>query len=287
MNILVTGANGQLGNEMQVLARENLQHTYFFKDVQELDICDEQAVYAYVSEHKIDIIVNCAAYTAVDKAEDNVELCDKLNNIAPGYLARAAQANDAAMIQVSTDYVFDGTAHIPYTEEEPTCPASVYGSTKLAGEQNVMDHCEKAMVIRTAWLYSIYGNNFVKTMIRLGQERDSLGVIFDQIGTPTYANDLAQAIFAAINKGVVRGIYHFSDEGVCSWYDFTIAIHRLAGIASCKVKPLHTADYPAKAPRPHYSVLDKTKIKDTFGIEIPHWEESLKRCINQLRMETL
>lgn len=287
MNILVTGANGQLGNEMQVLARENLQHTYFFTDVQELDICDEQAVYAYVSEHKINIIVNCAAYTAVDKAEDNVELCDKLNNIAPGYLARAAQANDAAMIQVSTDYVFDGTAHIPYTEEEPTCPASVYGSTKLAGEQNVMDHCEKAMVIRTAWLYSIYGNNFVKTMIRLGQERDSLGVIFDQIGTPTYANDLAQAIFAAINKGVVRGIYHFSDEGVCSWYDFTVAIHRLAGIASCKVKPLHTADYPAKAPRPHYSVLDKTKIKDTFGIEIPHWEESLKRCINQLRMETL
>ena len=287
MNILVTGANGQLGNEMQVLARENLQHTYFFTDVQELDICDEQAVYAYVSEHKIDIIVNCAAYTAVDKAEDNVELCDKLNNIAPGYLARAAQANGAAMIQVSTDYVFDGTAHIPYTEEEPTCPASVYGSTKLAGEQNVMDHCEKAMVIGTAWLYSIYGNNFVKTMIRLGQERDSLGVIFDQIGTPTYANDLAQAIFAAINKGVVRGIYHFSDEGVCSWYDFTVAIHRLAGIASCKVKPLHTADYPAKAPRPHYSVLDKTKIKDTFGIEIPHWEESLKRCINQLRMETL
>ena len=287
MNILVTGANGQLGNEMQVLARENLQHTYFFTDVQELDICDEQAVYAYVSEHKIDIIVNCAAYTAVDKAEDNVELCDKLNNIAPGYLARAAQANGAAMIQVSTDYVFDGTAHIPYTEEEPPCPASVYGSTKLAGEQNVMDHCEKAMVIRTAWLYSIYGNNFVKTMIRLGQERDSLGVIFDQIGTPTYANDLAQAIFAAINKGVVGGIYHFSDEGVCSWYDFTIAIHRLAGIASCKVKPLHTADYPAKAPRPHYSVLDKTKIKDTFGIEIPHWEESLKRCINQLRMETL
>ena len=287
MNILVTGANGQLGNEMQVLARENLQHTYFFTDVQELDICDEQAVYAYVSEHKIDIIVNCAAYTAVDKAEDNVELCDKLNNIAPGYLARAAQANGAAMIQVSTDYVFDGTAHIPYTEEEPTCPASVYGSTKLAGEQNVMDHCEKARVIRTAWLYSIYGNNFVKTMIRLGQERDSLGVIFDQIGTPTYANDLAQAIFAAINKSVVRGIYHFSDEGVCSWYDFTVAIHRLAGIASCKVKPLHTADYPAKAPRPHYSVLDKTKIKDTFGIEIPHWEESLKRCINQLRMETL
>lgn len=287
MNILVTGANGQLGNEMQVLAKENLQHTYFFTDVQELDICDEQAVYAYVSEHKIDVIVNCAAYTAVDKAEDDAEFCDKLNNVAPGYLARAAQANGAAMIQASTDYVFDGTAHMPYTEDQPTCPTSVYGSTKLAGEQNVMNHCEKAMVIRTAWLYSIYGNNFVKTMIRLGRERESLGVIFDQIGTPTYANDLALAIFAALNKGVVRGIYHFSDEGVCSWYDFTIAIHRLAGITSCKVKPLHTADYPAKAPRPHYSVLDKTKIKETFGIEIPHWEESLKRCINQLRVENL
>lgn len=287
MNILVTGANGQLGNEMQVLAKENLQHTYFFTDVQELDICDEQAVYAYVSEHKIDVIVNCAAYTAVDKAEDDAEFCDKLNNVAPGYLARAAQANGAAMIQVSTDYVFDGTAHIPYTEDQPTCPTSVYGSTKLTGEQNVMNHCEKVMVIRTAWLYSIYGNNFVKTMIRLGRERESLGVIFDQIGTPTYANDLALAIFAALNKGIVRGIYHFSDEGVCSWYDFTIAIHRLAGITSCKVKPLHTADYPAKAPRPHYSVLDKTKIKETFGIEIPHWEESLKRCINQLRVENL
>ena len=287
MRILVTGANGQLGNEMQVLAKENPQHTYYFTDVQELDICDKQAVWAYIAEKRIELIVNCAAYTAVDKAEDNPELAYKLNCEAAKELASAAQFNGAAMIQVSTDYVFDGTAHIPYTEEEPTCPASVYGSTKLAGEQNVMDHCEKAMVIRTAWLYSIYGNNFVKTMIRLGQERDSLGVIFDQIGTPTYANDLAQAIFAAINKGVVRGIYHFSDEGVCSWYDFTIAIHRLAGIASCKVKPLHTADYPAKAPRPHYSVLDKTKIKDTFGIEIPHWEESLKRCINQLRMETL
>lgn len=279
MNILVTGANGQLGNEMRVLSAENPQHTYFFTDVQELDICDEQAVRSYVNDNEIDVVVNCAAYTAVDNAEDNPELCDRLNNIAPGYLARAAQARGAAMIQVSTDYVFDGTAHFPYTEEQPTCPNSVYGSTKLAGEQNMLAHCERAMVIRTAWLYSIYGNNFVKTMIRLGKERDSLGVIFDQIGTPTYANDLARAIYAAINKGVVRGIYHFSDEGVCSWYDFTVAIHRLAGITSCKVKPLHTAEYPSKAARPHYSVLDKTKIKNTFDIEIPHWEESLKRCI--------
>lgn len=279
MNILVTGANGQLGNEMRMLSAENSRHTYFFTDVQELDICDEQAVRAYVHDNEIDIIVNCAAYTAVDNAEDNSELCDRLNNIAPGYLARAAQERGAAMIQVSTDYVFDGTAHIPYTEEEPTCPNSVYGSTKLAGERNVLEQCERAMVIRTAWLYSVYGNNFVKTMIRLGKERESLGVIFDQIGTPTYANDLARAIYAAINKGVVRGIYHFSNEGVCSWYDFTVAIHRLAGITSCKVQPLHTAEYPSKAARPHYSVLDKAKIKKTFDIEIPHWEESLKRCI--------
>lgn len=279
MRILVTGANGQLGNEMRVLAKENPQHLYYFTDVQELDICNEQAVQNFVAENEIDVIVNCAAYTAVDNAEDNPELCDRLNNVAPGYLACAAQRRGAAMIQVSTDYVFDGTAHIPYREEEPTCPNSVYGTTKLAGEQNVLKHCERAMVIRTAWLYSIYGNNFVKTMIRLGRERDTLGVIFDQIGTPTYANDLARAIYAAINKGVVRGIYHFSDEGVCSWYDFTVAIHRLAGITSCRVKPLHTAEYPSRAARPHYSVLDKTKIKNTFDIEIPHWEESLKRCI--------
>lgn len=282
MKILVTGANGQLGNEMQVLSKENAQHTYSFTDVQELDICDEQAVTAFVVENKIDMIVNCAAYTAVDNAEENRELCDKLNHIAPGYLARAAQSCGAAMIQVSTDYVFDGTAHIPYTEDEPTCPASVYGFTKLAGERAVMENCQKTVIIRTAWLYSIYGNNFVKTMLRLGRERENLGVIFDQVGTPTYANDLARAIYAIINKGVVRGVYHFSNEGACSWYDFTVAIHRLAGITTCKVKPLHTADYPTKAARPHYSVLDKTKIKKTFDIEIPHWEDSLVECIRKL-----
>ena len=282
MRILVTGADGQLGNEMQVLAKENPQHTYYFTDVQELDICDKQAVWAYIAEKRIELIVNCAAYTAVDKAEDNPELAYKLNCEAAKELASAAQFNGAAMIQVSTDYVFDGTAHIPYTEDCDPCPDSVYGTTKLEGEYDVMNYCEKAVVIRTSWLYSTFGNNFVKTMIRLGKERDSLGVVFDQIGTPTYANDLAQAIYTIINKGIVRGIYHFSNEGVCSWYDFTVAIHRLAGITSCKVKPLHTAEYPAKANRPAYSVLDKTKIKTTFGIEIPHWEESLKRCIDTL-----
>lgn len=285
MKLLITGANGQLGNEMRVLAGQHGGHTYFFTDVQELDICDEKAVNSFVSDNKIDVIVNCAAYTAVDAAEDNQEINDRLNHLAPGYLARAAQARGATMIQVSTDYVFDGTNHIPYTEDEPTCPASAYGTSKLAGEKNVMDHCEKAVVIRTAWLYSIYGNNFVKTMLRLGKERDTLGVIFDQIGTPTYARDLAVAIFAIIDKGIVRGIYHFSNEGVCSWYDFTVAIHRLAGITGCKVNPIHTADYPTKAARPHYSVLDKTKIKETFGLDIPHWERSLKNCIELIETQ--
>ena len=281
-NILITGANGQLGNEMRLLSSENNQYNYFFTDVQELDICDEHAIQKFVTENQIDVIVNCAAYTAVDKAEDNADLCRKLNAVAPGYLAKAAESRGAAMIQVSTDYVFNGTNHVPYTEEEPTCPASVYGNTKLEGEQNVMSNCSKAIVIRTAWLYSTFGNNFVKTMIRLGKERESMGVVFDQIGTPTYARDLAKAIYAAINKGIVPGIYHFSNEGVCSWYDFTLAIHRIAGISTCKVSPLHTADYPAKAARPHYSVLDKTKIKRTFDIEIPHWEVSLQECINDI-----
>lgn len=283
MNVLITGANGQLGNEMRVLSKENNGHTYFFTDVDTLDICDEQAIRVYVNNHQIDVIVNCAAYTAVDKAEENKELCNKLNNIAPGYLAKAVQDRGGQMIQVSTDYVFDGTNHIPYKEFEKTCPTSVYGSTKLAGEESVMTNCKDVAVIRTAWLYSAFGNNFVKTMIRLGKEKEALGVIFDQIGTPTYANDLARAIYTVINKGVVRGVYHFSNEGACSWYDFTKAIHRLSGITTCKVNPLHTEDYPTATARPHYSVLDKTKIKETFGIDIPQWEESLERCIALLK----
>lgn len=281
-NILITGANGQLGNEMRLLAGENEGYNYFFTDVAELDICDERAVMDFVACHQIDIIVNCAAYTAVDKAEDNQDLCNRLNAVAPGFLAKAVATRNGYLVQVSTDYVFDGTAHIPYKEDQPTCPNSVYGVTKLAGEQEALKYCSNTMVIRTAWLYSTFGNNFVKTMIRLGKEKESLGVIFDQIGTPTYARDLAAVIFTAINKGIVPGIYHFSNEGVCSWYDFTKAIHRLAGITTCHVKPLHTEDYPTKAVRPHYSVLDKTKIKETYGVEVPYWMDSLTECIEKL-----
>ena len=282
MRILITGCNGQLGNEMQLLEKENPQHTYFNTDVAELDITDEAAIVKFVEDNEIDGIVNCAAYTAVDKAEDNQELCRKLNTVAPGYLAAAVEKRGGWMIQISTDYVFDGTNHTPYTEDEPTCPNSVYGSTKLEGEQAAQKGCKRTMIIRTAWLYSTFGNNFVKTMIRLGKEKPELGVIFDQIGTPTYARDLAVAIFAAINQGVVPGIYHFSNEGVISWYDFTKAIHRIAGITTCHVRPLHTAEYPTPANRPHYSVLDKTKIKQTYNLEIPYWEESLAQCVKKL-----
>jgi dTDP-4-dehydrorhamnose reductase len=282
MNILVTGCNGQLGNEMQLLEKENPQHTYFNTDVAELDITDQDAIEKFVVENAIDGIVNCAAYTAVDKAEDNEELCTKLNAEAPAYLAAAIGRRGGWMIQISTDYVFDGTHHTPYTEDDDTCPNSVYGKTKLVGELNVQKLCEQSMIIRTAWLYSTFGNNFVKTMIRLGKEKPELGVIFDQIGTPTYARDLAVAIFAAINKGIVPGVYHFSNEGVISWYDFTKAIHRIAGITTCHVRPLHTSEYPTPAKRPHYSVLDKTKIKRVYGIEIPYWEDSLQACIAKL-----
>ena len=282
MNILITGCNGQLGNEIQLLEKENLQHTYFNTDVAELDITDQQAIEKFVNDKEIDGIVNCAAYTAVDKAEENEALCQKLNAEAPAYLAHAIGQRGGWMIQISTDYVFDGTGHTPYQEDADTCPNSVYGRTKLVGELNVQKLCERFLIIRTAWLYSTFGNNFVKTMIRLGKEKPELGVIFDQIGTPTYARDLAVAVFAAINQGIVPGIYHFSNEGVISWYDFAKAIHRLAGITTCHVRPLHTLEYPTPAARPHYSVLDKTKIKQTYHIEIPYWEESLKDCIEKL-----
>ena len=283
MNILITGCNGQLGNEMQLLEKVHPEHNYFNTDVAELDITNQEAIEAFVTEHEIDGIVNCAAYTAVDKAEENQELCRLLNAVAPGYLAEAMGKRGGWFVQISTDYVFDGTNHTPYVETDATCPDSVYGSTKLAGEQMAQKCCKRTMIIRTAWLYSTFGNNFVKTMIRLGKEKPELGVIFDQIGTPTYARDLAVAVFAAIEKGIRPGVYHFSNEGVISWFDFTKAIHRIAGITTCHVKPLHTAEYPTPAHRPHYSVLDKTKIKQTYDIEIPYWEESLAECIALLK----
>lgn len=282
MNILITGCNGQLGNEMQLLEKDFSEHQWFNTDVEELDITDQLAIEQFIQENQIDGIVNCAAYTAVDKAESNKELCTSLNTVAPAYLAAAVDKRGGWMIQISTDYVFDGTKHTPYVETDTPCPDSVYGSTKLAGEFGVQKFCRRSMIIRTAWLYSTFGNNFVKTMLRLGKEKTELGVIFDQIGTPTYARDLAKAIMAAIVQGIQPGVYHFSNEGVISWYDFTKAIHRIAGITSCHVRPLHTAEYPTPAKRPAYSVLDKTKIKETYNIEIPYWEESLKECIEKL-----
>ena len=282
MNILITGCNGQLGNELQLLEPSHPNHIFYNTDVAELDITNQQAIETFIDTNHIEGIVNCAAYTAVDKAEDNEELCTLLNAEAPAYLAAAIGRRKGWMIQISTDYVFDGTQHTPYTEEADTCPNSVYGKTKLVGELNVQKFCAQSMIIRTAWLYSTFGNNFVKTMIRLGKEKPELGVIFDQIGTPTYARDLAVAIFAAIEQGIVPGVYHFSNEGVISWYDFTKAIHRIAGITTCHVRPLHTSEYPTPAKRPHYSVLDKTKIKSVYGIEIPDWEESLQACIAKL-----
>lgn len=290
MNILVTGCNGQLGNEVQILAKTNTQHNYIFTDViipegssvKKLDITNEAEVEAFIADNSIDGIINCAAFTAVDKAESEESFCDILNHKAPGYLAAAVGKRGGFMVQVSTDYVFDGTSYRPMTEDMPTCPNSVYGRTKLAGEHAVIAACHNSLIIRTAWLYSTFGNNFVKTMIRLGREKQELGVIFDQVGTPTYAHDLAVAIFAAIEQGIVPGIYHFSNEGVTSWYDFTKAIHRIAGIKTCNVRPLHTAEYPAPAARPHYSVLDKTKFKKTYHIEIPYWEDSLRECIEKL-----
>ncbi len=283
MNILLTGCNGQLGNEIQLLEKDYGQHRFFNTDVAELDITNQLAVADFVGRNEIDGIINCAAYTAVDKAEDNKELCTTLNTVAPAYLAAAVEKRGGWIVQVSTDYVFNGKAHKPYVETDTPSPDSVYGSTKLAGELGVQKFCKRAMVIRTAWLYSTFGNNFVKTMIRLGKERAELGVVFDQIGTPTYAGDLAKAIMTAVEKGIKPGVYHFSNEGVTSWYDFTKAIHRIAGITTCKVRPIHTSEYPTPANRPHFSVLDKTKIKETYDMEIPYWEESLQKCIERLK----
>lgn len=282
MNILITGCRGQLGNEIQLLEENYPQHNWFNTDVEELDISNQLAIEQFVAENRIEGIVNCAAYTAVDKAESEKEKCTTLNTVAPAYLAAAIEKRNGWMIQISTDYVFNGTKHTPYIETDTPCPESVYGSTKLAGEMGVLKFCKKSVVIRTAWLYSSFGSNFVKTMLRLGREKAQLGVVFDQIGTPTYARDLASAIMTIIEKGIIPGVFHFSNEGVISWYDFAKAIHRIAGITTCQVSPLHTEEYPTPACRPHYSVLDKTKIKNTYGIMIPYWEESLGDCMKTM-----
>ncbi len=284
--ILITGANGQLGNEMRVLFPSYSQFMFFPTDVAELDLCDKRAVEDFISRNKIDYVVNCAAYTAVDKAEDDIDLCYKINRDAVENLAEAASGK-AKIIHVSTDYVFDGNGTHSYKETDTTNPQSVYGKSKREGEQVLLENCKESIVIRTAWLYSSFGNNFVKTMIRLGKERDALNVVADQTGTPTYAADLAKAIMDIIvfdeeNQSFPAGIYHYSNEGVCSWFDFTLKIHELVGIITCKVSPITTDQYPVKAKRPMYSVLDKTKIKETFGIQVPQWEESLKECIKLL-----
>lgn len=277
--VLVTGSKGQLGNEVQVLASSYSQFEFIFTDVEELDICDRKAVENYFAKRKIDVLLNCAAYTAVDKAEEDVELCYRINEKAVGILGEIAAEYGTRVVHVSTDYVFDGTSYRPYTEDMPVCPATVYGKSKLAGELLLMDVCPAAVIVRTSWLYSSFGNNFVKTMIKLGRERDTLNVIFDQVGTPTYAADLADALLQIVSADkFIPGVYHYSNEGVCSWYDFTIAIHQIAGI-NCRVLPIESKDYPAKTPRPHYSVLNKKKIKTNYNIQIPHWEDGLRRCM--------
>lgn len=280
--ILVTGANGQLGNELRLMSKNYPQFSYIFTDIAELDICDKAAVEAFVENNKVDAIVNCAAFTAVDKAESEEAKAGMINSDAPANLAAAVERRGGTLVQISTDYVFPGNACKPIGEDSPTAPDSAYGRTKLAGEIAAQKACKNTVIIRTAWLYSTFGHNFVKTMIKLGRERDKLGVVFDQVGTPTYARDLARAIMQILEKGVVPGVYHFTNEGVTSWYDFTIMIHKLAGISGCRVSPLHTEDYPTPATRPHYSVLDKSKIKKTFGIEIPYWIDSLKECVDIL-----
>lgn len=285
MNILVTGANGQLGNEMRIVSRNSQDH-YIFTDVTELDITNAMAVEKMVSDNGIKAIINCAAYTNVDKAEDDYDFAELLNATAVKNLAQAIKKNDGILIHVSTDYVFGGTKNnTPCSEDEPANPTGVYGITKLHGEQSIIETGCKHLIIRTAWLYSEFGKNFVKTMLNLTATKPNLNVVFDQVGSPTYAYDLAQAIFNIVEKRKYEGqdgIYHYSNEGVCSWYDFTKMIAEYAGHTDCDIQPCHSDEFPSKVVRPSYSVLDKTKIKKTFNIHIPYWTDSLKRCLAEL-----
>ncbi len=286
MNILITGANGQLGNAMRIAAKDSADN-YIFTDVAELDITDAGAVRKMVDENNIDVIVNCAAYTNVDKAESDADFAEVLNAKAVENLAEAIKSRGGHLIHVSTDYVFGGsTGNTPRTEEEPANPTGVYGLTKLHGEQAIERSGAKAIVLRTAWLYSEVGKNFVKTMLDLTASRPQLKVVFDQAGTPTYAQDLADAIFDIIENRKMEGnegVYHFSNEGVCSWYDFTQMIARMAGNKECEILPCHSSEFPSPVKRPSYSVLDKTKYKETFKRSIPYWTDSLQVCINNLK----
>lgn len=284
LNILVTGANGQLGQEMQRLGVTS-PNRYLFTDVAELDITDREAVVQRVQAESIDVIVNCAAYTNVDKAEEDEPTARKINRDAVENLALAAKQVGAVLFHVSTDYVFGGEGNLPRTEQMPTCPLGVYGLTKLEGEQAIAQVSCRHLIFRTAWLYSEYGNNFLKTMLRLTKEKPHLNVVFDQVGSPTYAGDLALTIFSIIEKelyGDAEGIFHFSNEGVCSWYDFAVEIARAVGHTDCEIHPCHSSEFPSKVTRPAFSVLDKTKIKSTFGVEIPHWRESMLYCLGRL-----
>ena len=293
MNILVTGANGQLGNEMQLVTGGS-DNNYIFTDVAgdciHLDITDADAVQEMVGRHDIECIINCAAYTNVDKAEDDVELCERLNAEAPGILAEAMSKVGGLLIHISTDYVFGKEPYnTPCGENQQGTPTGVYGRSKLQGEQNILKSGCQHLIIRTAWLYSEFGKNFVKTMLNLTSTKPQLNVVFDQCGTPTYAYDLAAAIFHIMENRKYEGrsgIYHYSNEGVCSWFDFTKMIAEYAGHTSCEIQPCHSNEFPSKVKRPAYSVLDKTKFKDTFGIKVPYWTDSLKKCIANIKQQT-
>ena len=285
MNILVTGANGQLGCEMRRLGAVS-PNNYIFTDVAELDITNADAVMYVAKHHSIDAIVNCAAYTNVDKAESDEAMAELINATAVGNLARAMKEVGGTLFHVSTDYVFGSEGNTPRTEDMPLNPLGVYGRTKLKGEEAILASGCKALIFRTAWLYSEFGNNFLKTMMRLTAEREQVNVVFDQVGTPTYAGDLALAIFSIIEAGVYEGnegVYHFSNEGVCSWYDFAVEIAAVAGNTGCRVNPCHSSEFPSPVTRPSYSVLDKTKIKETFDIDIPHWRESMEYCVKRIK----
>jgi len=282
-NILVTGSNGQLGSEIRELA-SGYDYNFFFTDRTSLDITDEEALNSFVQENTITTIINCAAYTAVDKAESDEVNADKINHLAVKYLAKIAKEQNIKLIHISTDYVFDGKNYKPYTEEDITNPQGVYGETKLAGEKAMQEISPlDSVIIRTSWVYSSFGANFVKTMLRLGKEKEQLGVIFDQVGTPTYARDLAKAILDILPdiKNETVEIYNYSNEGVLSWYDFAKEIMRMAKL-DCQVNPIETKEYPTPAARPHYSLLNKAKIKQTFNITIPYWKDSLDECLKKL-----